>query len=1190
MPTVQPDSVQTAPDTPVTIPVLANDSGTGLAITAVSTPGNGSVAVNPDQTVTYTPSPGFQGTDSFTYTVRDQADAFATGTVTVLVAAPNQPPLAVDDVVATTQGTAVVIPVLANDSDADGEPIEIVSVTAPIGGSASAQPGGTIVYQPAPGFVGVDSFSYQIRDTRGGLASATVRVSVTSQNRPPVARDELVVATQNTPVRIELLGNDQDPDGDPLSLASVGAPANGQVAVEPDSAVIYTPNSGFVGTDMFAYTVTDGRGGLASGRVTIDVRRNNRSPVALPDSATTFANTPVAIPVLANDSDLDGDPLRVEQVTVPAHGTLSIAADQSIVYTPAVGFTGTDTFSYTVGDGRDGRASSDVTVTVQPDPAATTYTNGYQFRRRIVVPSTVVGSNLTNFPLHVRLSGDWLKSLANGGKVRSNQGFDLRFEDSINTKLDHDIEAYDPVAGTLVAWVRVPTLSADSNTTIFLYYGKAGMVATEAAPAGVWRDYLAVWHLPSTNDRTGRGRNLAASNVGTGTLIGAAGSFTGTNSRMTLANTAFLSGLSAYTAQVWIRAAATGTDKGFLSIGPITGRDDAQAFCLRHDVDGFNGGGRNVILLEHAISDGRNRVESASNVQTTGDQMVAVTWRQGQAPTILIDGVPTTPTWAASPARSGTTALGNGTLQIGAAAQDGSTGGWVGQIDEVRFRASALTSTWLRAEHLNISEPRAFYGVGGEDQNVAGGNRAPVAIPDRVSTPRDTPVTIDVRPNDRDPDADTMTLDSVSNAVNGTVAIVSGQARFTPAAGFVGIGSFEYTISDGRGGSSTGFVIVDVTVPATQPAIELPYANRLYGNPIHAEAVGNTRYTADRPASFRFRAERSGTIEAVRWFNKYDVAGGNVGYSTGNGGRIRVDLRANVVVGGNNVPAATSLGSTAPQPRAIELGYFPVVEFLDPKPQVVAGQLYHLVFNQLDTSGANTISVNMLHTKKPIDLGGNGRFGPYWGDELAHLWYSGGSNGTWNVRPDRAPIFELRYSDGVSTGQGMIFSHDSATKSIGGTEMARQVFTVRDTSRTVAGLWMRVRRSGSSTPPELIVRLETSAGTLVEQLTVPAGAVPASTIYDNQIPWLYRPFSQNRTLQLGQGYRVRFSAASGGYHLHAIQKGLNFGMQDRNNWRDAHAQYSVNSGSTWVGWNFTATHLGTQTRNDMDLPIAFRVV
>lgn len=1190
MPTVQPDSVQTAPDTPVTIPVLANDSGTGLTITAVSTPGNGSVTVNPDQTVTYTPAPGFQGGDSFTYTVRDEADAFATGTVTVLVAFPNQPPSAVDDIVATTQGTAVTIPVLANDSDVDGDPFEIVAIGGPIGGTASAQPGGTVVYQPASGFTGTDSFPYTIRDARGGVASAIVRVDVTSRNRPPAAVDDLVVTTRDTPVRIAVLANDTDPEADPLILASVGAPANGRVAVEPDAAVLYTPDPGFVGIDGFAYTVSDGRGGLATGRVTIDVRRDNRAPTAQADSATTFANTPVSIPVLANDSDLDGDTLRVESVTVPAHGTLSIAADQSIVYTPAVGFTGTDNFSYTVGDGRGGRASGDVVITVQADPAATTYSNGYQFRRRIVVPSTVVGSNLTNFPLHVRLSGDWLKSQANGGKVRSNQGFDLRFEDSINTKLDHEIEAYDPVAGTLVAWVRVPTLTADSNTTIFLYYGKAGLAATEAAPAGVWRDYLAVWHLPSTTDRTGRGRNLTASNVGSGTLIGEAGSFSGTNSRMTLANTAFLNGHSAYTAQVWIKAAATGTDRGFLSIGPINGRDDAQAFCLRHDVDGFNGGGRNLILLEQAISDGRNRIESASNVQTTGIQMVAATWRQGQSPVVLIDGVPSTPTWAASPARSGTTALGDGTLQIGAASQDGATGGWVGQIDEVRFRATALTSAWLRAEHLNISEPRAFYGVGGEDQNVAGGNRAPVAIPDRVTTPRDTAITIDVRSNDRDPDADTMTLESVGAAVNGTVSIVSGQARFTPASGFIGTGSFEYVISDGRGGSSTGFVLVDVTVPASQPAVELPYANRLYGNPIHAEAVGNTRYTADRPVAFRFRAERSGTIEAVRWFNKYDVAGGNVGYSTGNGGRIRIDLRANAVVGGNNVPSATSLGSTAPQPRAIELGYFPIVEFLDPKPQVVAGQFYHLVFNQLDTSGANTISVNMLHTKKPIDLGGNGRFGPYWTDELAHLWYSGGTNGTWNVRADRAPIFELRYTDGVSTGQGMIFSHDSATKPVGGTEMARQIFTVRDATRTVAGLWMRVRRSGSSTPPELIVRLESSAGTLIEQLTVPAGAVPVSTIYDNPIPWIYRPFSQNRTLQLGQGYRVRFSAASAGYHLHAIQKGLNFGMQDRNIWRDAHAQYSVNSGASWVGWNFTATHLGTQTRTDMDLPIAFRVV
>ena len=128
----------------------------------------------------------------------------------------------------------------------------------------------------------------------------------------------------------------------------------------------------------------------------------------------------------------------------------------------------------------------------------------------------------------VRETGDWLRSVGNGGRLESAQGFDLRFELTDGTKLDHEIERYDPVAGALIAWVRLPTWRFTARLDLQLYYGKPSLAASEANPAGVWRGYLAVWDARTGVDRTGNGRALTPSGINAGSLIGDCGSFNGT--------------------------------------------------------------------------------------------------------------------------------------------------------------------------------------------------------------------------------------------------------------------------------------------------------------------------------------------------------------------------------------------------------------------------------------------------------------------------------------------------------------------------------------------------------------------------------------------------------------------------------------------------------------------------------------
>ena len=162
-------------------------------------------------------------------------------------------------------------------------------------------------------------------------------------NAPPVAIDDEATVSEDDSVTIDVVANDADPDGDPLTVLAVTAPAHGSVANNGDGTVTYTPVANFNGSDAFTYTVGDGQGGTATARVAIDVTPVNDPPVALGDSYSVVKDTAltVAAPgVLANDGDVDGDALSALLVSGAAHGQVSLEPSGSFVYVPAAGYSG----------------------------------------------------------------------------------------------------------------------------------------------------------------------------------------------------------------------------------------------------------------------------------------------------------------------------------------------------------------------------------------------------------------------------------------------------------------------------------------------------------------------------------------------------------------------------------------------------------------------------------------------------------------------------------------------------------------------------------------------------------------------------------------------------------------------------------------------------------------------------------
>ena len=379
---------------PVQLSVVGNDTdpdGDPVLPQAVSTTTSAGGVVACSYTCDYTPPTGFYGTDTFTYAAVDGLGAVsAPATVTVTVV-PDDPPVATDDAASTKGTRPVQVAVLANDSDDHGG-YWLVN-TGNVGGSdATSAAGGTVAcfdtgcgYTAPAGFAGTDSFHYVISD---GVSTSQGTVSVAvGANAAPVANDDSLLFriedgfTQDNDydVKVPVVANDTDADGDPLVADGYGVTATGHEWYCQDQICTVTVPQMYVGVETFTYTVTDGYGGTDTAEVSVDIDVKNFSPDVQPDSASTSVDTPVTVDVLAND-----------QSVYPGYGTIAVdagtttsAAGGNVVcspanctYTPPPGFTGTDTFVYRAITQYLAGAHGTVTVTVVPGVSGVTPDGG----------------------------------------------------------------------------------------------------------------------------------------------------------------------------------------------------------------------------------------------------------------------------------------------------------------------------------------------------------------------------------------------------------------------------------------------------------------------------------------------------------------------------------------------------------------------------------------------------------------------------------------------------------------------------------------------------------------------------------------------------------------------------------------------------------------------------------------------
>jgi gliding motility-associated-like protein len=307
------------------------------------------------------------GVYSLTYYVCDQALIYPgslcdTNIITIRVIScdsTNNPPVATDDAAVTTVNTGIVVNELANDYDADGDPLTVTLLCGPsLGGATAVLNADNTVSYSSP-VTGIDTICYAICDPSGACDSAIIVVYVDSTvntNHPPIAVDDFGTTTYVTPITVSVLANDHDPDGDVITVTAIPcSPTSGTATINPNGTITYSPDSSAnaYNPDTFCYVICDNKIPALCDTATVIINIVN-SVVAVNECVETGFQHPIGINVLANDYD----PEHVDSFWVASVfnlpntlGSVTLGGRAGIVYTPRPDTCGyIDTFAYIIQD------------------------------------------------------------------------------------------------------------------------------------------------------------------------------------------------------------------------------------------------------------------------------------------------------------------------------------------------------------------------------------------------------------------------------------------------------------------------------------------------------------------------------------------------------------------------------------------------------------------------------------------------------------------------------------------------------------------------------------------------------------------------------------------------------------------------------------------------------------------------
>ncbi len=389
------DQATTSEDEAIEISVLDNDEdleGDRLHVRSVSSAVHGEAAVTADGTkVSYAPDPDYHGSDRFTYVVADAGGLADTAMVDVTVTPVNDAPEAADDLVTTSEDEAIEISVLDNDTDIDGDRLQVRRVSsAEYGATATTADGTKVSYVPDSNYHGPDRFTYVVADAGGLADTATVEVTVTPVNDAPTAADDQVATPEDEAIEISVLDNDTDLDGDRLQVRSVSPAEHGAAAVTADGMkVSYVPDSNYHGLDRFSYIVSDTDGLTDTASVEVTVVPVNDGPEAvgtIPNQLLVEGGSEVAVELTPFFTDIEGDPLTFSAESSDQDIVTAFVRGAALVLVPVVSGHATVTVAARDTDGL--AATQSVSVGVSDGPVRALLSDAFAAMARSYLSST----------------------------------------------------------------------------------------------------------------------------------------------------------------------------------------------------------------------------------------------------------------------------------------------------------------------------------------------------------------------------------------------------------------------------------------------------------------------------------------------------------------------------------------------------------------------------------------------------------------------------------------------------------------------------------------------------------------------------------------------------------------------------------------------------------------------------------
>ncbi len=347
--------ITTFENTALTITLSGTDvEGSPLSYKIASKPSHGMLAGTGSNQI-YTPNTDYRGPDSFTFRVTDGRKNSNVATVSISVMPINHAPVAQEQSVTAEENTAKTITLVA--TDADGDTLAFQIVVQPVHGTLLGVPP-DITYTPATDYNGLDSFTFKTNDGKADSNPATVSITVTHVNHPPVAQNQSVITDEDASKMIVLAATDSD--GDPLTYQVVNQPGHG-ILVGALPNITYTPAARYRGSDSFTFKASDGALDSNIATVSITVTPINHVPVA--QDQNVIANEDTSRTMVLGATDSDGDTLTIQIVAQPVHGTLA-GVPPNITYTPAADYNGPDSFTFKANDGRIDSNPATVSISV----------------------------------------------------------------------------------------------------------------------------------------------------------------------------------------------------------------------------------------------------------------------------------------------------------------------------------------------------------------------------------------------------------------------------------------------------------------------------------------------------------------------------------------------------------------------------------------------------------------------------------------------------------------------------------------------------------------------------------------------------------------------------------------------------------------------------------------------------------